>query len=173
MGIGVEDRELGGVCPVTGRSFGKVYRLLAAGALSGLLACSSLSPRLLFGGELEVTPRIDAVANQNSAVALSLLIVYDQKLLDQLLGLKARDWFAMRDQIKQEHPAGKGFDIWEWEWVPGQQVQPATLSFATGARAGVIFASYLSDGPHRVRIDPHQNIVIHLAEKDFSVELAQ
>ena len=45
-----------------------------------------------------------------------------------------------------------------------------TLSFASGARGGLVFADYFSDGAHRARVDPHQNLRIHLQADDVAVE---
>lgn len=137
--------------------------------LAVTLSCGTNS-RSLFGGDLVAEVKVDPGANQNSAVALELVIVYDKKLLEQFLAYPARTWFEKREQLRRDDPGQKQFVSWEWEWVPGQEVKPQEISFGTGARGGIVFANYFTPGDHRARIDPHSNLVIHLGEKGFSVE---
>jgi hypothetical protein len=65
-----------------------------------------------------------------------------------------------------------------WEIVPGQSLPAEGLpdlevSFGSGARGGIVFADYFSDGVHRARFEPHKDLVIHLQDKDFSLEQPQ
>lgn len=142
-------------------------RLLAAPLLSILAACSSS----FFGGEMKVQIQVDAHLNQDSPVPVELLVVYDDKLLEYLLGLDAQKWFSERDQVRRDHPGEKYFVSSYWELVPGQSPPEKKLSFDAGARGAVVFANYLSEGKHRVRLlDPHKRVLIHLQDSDFSVE---
>ena len=140
--------------------------------LLGLLSSCSVGAqtRALLGGKLRTQVHISEKANANSPVALDLVLVYNKKLLKELLRLSAREWFAKRNQYKRDYPNGEGFDVWEWEWVPGQLVSMQVLPLKAKARAGIIFADYLSPGDHRARLDPHQNITIALHETDFTVQ---
>jgi type VI secretion system protein len=107
-------------------------------------------------------------ANQNSPLAVDLLVVSNEQALADALKLTAHDWFEKRAEFQRDHP--KSYVSWSWEWVPGQDVPPQKLSFGVGARAGILFADYLSPGSHRVRFDPHQNVRLRLAATDFSLE---
>jgi type VI secretion system protein len=145
--------------------------LLCAPLLLALAACGS-SSLSLFGGDVVAQVVVDAGINQDSPVPVELVVVYDKKLLDQLLTLTARDWFTKKDQIKRDFPGDEAFVSIAWELVPGQVMPAQELSFGVGARAGIVYADYFSLGDHRARIDPHQNVVIHLRDSDFSVEQA-
>jgi type VI secretion system protein len=126
--------------------------------------------RALFGKKVHVQVHIAAEANHNFPVALDIVLVYDKKLLNELLQLPARAWFAKREQLKKDYPDGEAFESWEWEWVPGQRVNlPEPLPLRAKAKSGIVFANYLSPGEHRVRIDPHTSISIALLEEDFIV----
>lgn len=140
--------------------------------LLGLLSSCSMGvrTRAFLGGKLHTQVHISEKANANSPVALDLVLVYNKKLLKELLRLSAREWFAKRNQYKRDYPNGEGFDVWEWEWVPGQFVSVQVLPLKAKARAGIIFADYLSPGDHRARLDPHQSITIALHETDFTVQ---
>jgi type VI secretion system protein len=136
-----------------------------------LLSCGiRVRTRALFGENLDVKIEIADNANENSAVAVDLILVYDKNLLSQLLKLTSKDWFEKRAQIKRDHLKGEGLDLWSWEWVPGQPVQDQKLPLKAEAEGGLIFASYYSPGSHRHRFDPFKDIKIRLMEKEFYVE---
>ncbi|HKS24477.1 MAG TPA: hypothetical protein VJZ76_16880 [Thermoanaerobaculia bacterium] len=130
-----------------------------------LFACRSL-----FGGRLPFQVAIAPDANNNSAVAVDLVIVYDAKLADELLKVRAADWFDAKQkrQFLADH-VGK-VKVQGWEWVPDQRVEERSVSYEAGARKVIIFASYLSEGDHRAAVDPQQPFRIVLANADFSVE---
>lgn len=146
-----------------------VYLLLVLSLLELCTACGlGVRARALTGGKLQVEVRATETANQNNPIAMDLLLVYDQQLVQELLKMSAQEWFDKREQLQRDYPNSKGFDLWSWEWVPGQH-EVVTLPLIARARAGVIFLRYFSRGEHRMRIDPHTSIVVQLLEKDFSV----
>jgi type VI secretion system protein len=136
-----------------------------------LLLCGcSANPRSFFGGEIELEIYTDAQLNQDSPVAVELIVVRDEKLLEKLLELKAQQWFEQREQFQRDHPGTKSFSSWYWELVPGQPLLTQKLEFDSGARAVVVFANYFSEGQHRVRAEAHQNLVIRLGKDDVTLE---
>jgi type VI secretion system protein len=135
-----------------------------------LLSSCSANPRSFFGGEIEVEIHAENELNQDSPVAVEVIVVRDEKLLEKLLALSAQDWFNQREQIHRDHPGEKDFVSWYWELVPGQPLLTEKLEFDSGARAVVVFANYFAPGAHRVRADPHQNLVIRLQKDDVAVE---
>ncbi|MBV9497129.1 MAG: hypothetical protein JOZ54_23040 [Acidobacteria bacterium] len=125
----------------------------------------------MFGGQLPVQVRVAVDANDDSAVAVDLLVVYDNKLLDELLKTPASDWFAKKQQIVADHP--DGISVQSWEWVPGQPVEPVTIEYRSGARRIVLFADYNSDGQHRAAIAPQTPFRLTLDKDDLKVEAVQ
>jgi type VI secretion system protein len=122
----------------------------------------------MFGGELPIQVDVAPDANENSPVAVDLILVYDPKVLDELLKLSAGAWFAQREQFLADHGGALQSEL--REWVPGQPVPPFILSYHPGARRVVLFADYDTQGDHRATIDPQQPFRLVLGEKDFSVE---
>ena len=137
-----------------------------------VLGCGA-NRRSFFGGDVAVRVDADPEINQNSPVAVEMLVVYDKALLEALLAKTAREWFKDREQIIKDHPGDKSFISRSWEIVPGQSLPAEEMSFGTGARGGIVFADYFSDGAHRARFDPHLDLRIHLQDQDFSLEQLQ
>jgi hypothetical protein len=136
---------------------------MAGGAV---LSCST---RSMFGGSLPFHVSVEAAANANSAVAVDLVVVYDAKLIDQLLKLRAAEWFAQKEQFARDHP--KQLAVHAWEWVPGQSVGDKSLTYESGAKKIVLFANYLTEGDHRAALDPQQPFRLTLHAADFEVEV--
>ena len=147
-----------------------VVLILSGCGISKAPKAIMLRARSMTGSRVDVRVIVAPDANQNSPLAVDLLYVYDAKLLDQLLKLNASEWFAQRKQLKRDLLPGEGAEIWSWEWVPGQQIPIQQLPIKTSAEAGLVFANYLTPGNHRFRIDPFEDIVIQLGERDLTVE---
>jgi type VI secretion system protein len=153
-----------------------VFRDPGIGAflLAGLLLFSTIScglpkrARSMFGGQIPMRISVSPDANRNSPIAVELVIVYNGKLLDELLKMPAGDWFRKREQFLRDHP--DGVDSWRWEWIPGQEVAELELPYRVGAKGGVLFADYVTPGEHRMRIDPHQPVRLMLRTADFTLE---
>lgn len=136
----------------------------------GLPGQVAVRTRALAGGKLDVAVDVARQANQNSPVAVSLLLVYDAQLLEQLKAMPASQWFEKRAQIRENFPGNAGFESWDWEWVPGQIVCPRELPLRASAKAGIVFANYLTPGEHRAVFKPTKALKINLLEEVFNVE---
>ena len=148
-----------------------IVLILSLFLMGSALSCGiGLRTRALLGGKLTVSIDISEKANQNSPVALDVVVVYDEELLARLLEFSSKDWFEKREQIKRDYLQGEGLDYWGWEWVPGQKVTIQKLPLKPEAKGGFIFADYFSPGVHRVRIDPFGDVIVHLLEKRFTAE---
>jgi len=174
------------------RSYGKygfavlpVTWVILTGLLMLTLSACSSSPssqqpswlyrntRAIVGGGIDVRVEIDDNANQNSPIAVDLVVVYDEKLMDQLMGMTAGEWFEKRSQIRRDYLDGAGFDSWGWEWIPGQKVPVQKLPLKAAAIGGVVFAKFIVEGAHRSRINPFHDVTIYLRENDFAVNISR
>lgn len=124
--------------------------------------------RSAFGGELPIQISVAPHANENTPIAVDLLVVYNQKLLDELLKLPATDWFAKREQFQKDHP--DDLLVEKWEWIPGQEVPTQSVSYRPGAKKVVLFADYVTEGEHRATVDPQKPFRLVLGDRDFQVE---
>lgn len=149
-----------------------VPRLLLCCALLLLLAgCNAWrATKSLFGGNFPVEVTITRTVNQESPIAVQLVIVYDKAVLDQLVTLSARDFFEQREQLARDLE-GKADLSNHWEWVPWVPGEPGTLElnipYHLGANAAVFYADYFSPGHHRLLADIHKPICLRFEEGGF------
>ena len=126
--------------------------------------------RAMFGGRLQVHVEISDGANQDNPVAVDLVMAHDEKLVEALREMTAKQWFASREQIKLDYILGEGLDHWAWEWTPGQTVEPMELILKPQAKAAFVFVDFMAPGAHRFRLDPFKDIIIRIAGDEVTVE---
>jgi type VI secretion system protein len=131
----------------------------------GLGACSSSPPEIdTRSVDIQVSPK----ANNNSAVAVDIVYVFNPQLLTQLQGFGAKDWFRRRDEVRTLYPTEVALS--SYEVVPGQLVPIEKVSDRnTDAIGAFAFADYQADGAHRARLDRFENAVIRLDESDLVI----
>jgi len=138
-----------------------VFLLTSCGLFSSSPNTSRLKTKIL---ALDISPK----ANLNHPIALDLVVIYNQSLFKDLLGISAEEWFKKRQQYKLDYPSV--LQSWEWELVPGQVVPFFKLPSATRKAVGaLVFANYVPPGNHRARIDPYEGVVVRLEEAGFRV----
>ncbi|MGE4244022.1 hypothetical protein [Ramlibacter sp.] len=90
-------------------------------------------------------------ANQNSPVAIDVVFVREQTLVEQLATTPASRWFAARGDIVKSFP--EGISVLSYELVPRQSIRVPFESFKDQkAWAVLAFASYPPPGDHRERM---------------------
>lgn len=136
-----------------------------------LLASSCGLPnrvRSMFGGQLPIQVSIAPDANEDSPLAVELIVVYEEKLIDKLMEKTARDWFLGREQFLRDY--SEGVDSWKREWIPGQEVAPLEVAYGIGAKKVIIFADYLTPGEHRATRDPQRPFRLILGQSELELE---
>lgn len=131
--------------------------------------CSLFGGGLKFGGHGHLDVRVADELNDDSPVALDLVVVYDSSLEKELLALPATEWFAKRAQYRRDLPRN-AFEVWSWEWIPGQLVNTQRFHYRVGALSTLFFASYSTPGEHRERVGPERRITVRLEKSDFVVQ---
>lgn len=147
-----------------------VFRLTILGILMIATASCGLPNRMrsMFGGDLPIQVIISPGANEDSALAVDLIVAYDEKIIDELLKISARKWFEGRAQFLRDHP--EKIRHWTWEWTPGQEVEPLEVSYGIGAKQVVVFADYLVPGDHRATRDPQRPFRLVLEQSELRLE---
>lgn len=105
-------------------------------------------------------------ANDNTAVSMDLIMVYDKNLLDTLKKMTAQQYFSGIDQIRLDNP--EYLTIWRWEIVPGQ-VANYSLSPQKLAWGIILFGDYQAPGEHRASVGAFSAVSVLLKNKEFKL----
>lgn len=132
--------------------------------MGGLVACTVEELPELNIESVSIYAEPDA--NQNSAIAVDLVMVYNLELLKTIGKMSAAKYFASARQLLLDNPSL--LDIWHWELVPGQMVAGFVPDQEKGAAYGAyVFANYLTPGDHRVKVAPDGIVNILLLRDDL------
>jgi type VI secretion system protein len=141
-----------------------------------LCAVSILAGCGMFGGgpkavkagwdSLSLTAAPDA--NGNSALAVDVVLVRDQQVLDSLQAMPAKRWFEVRDGLLRTFPAG--LTVLSVEITPDQTIRFPRDRFKGKAWVALAFANYATPGEHRQSLPLAQDTcVLRLEAQDFAV----
>lgn len=128
----------------------------------------ALKTRSAFAGKVRMEVLVLPGINQNSPVAVELLMIRDRSLWERLREKPAAEWFEEREALARTFP--DSYRSWRWEWVPGQEVPPETLEVGRGVKWGLVYARYLVAGDHRAVIKPREPFRLVLDETSVQVE---
>lgn len=143
---------------------GRLIHFLNVFVALGLVSCTTDNLPELSIDTVSIYAEPDA--NQNSATAVDLVLVYNQELEKTLGQTSAAKYFSSSKQLLLDNPSL--LDIWHWELVPGQIVQNFTPPQEQGdAFAGYVFANYITPGDHRVKVAPDGIVKIILLKNDL------
>jgi type VI secretion system protein len=152
-------------------AFASIFALL--GALSGCGVSKNLARRAtrvahVSGGKLLLQVAVSQAANENSPVAVDVVSIREKGFLKTAQGLPASEWFAKKNSLRRQNP--KAMEIASWEWVPGQAIEAISIAIPVDAEAVIMFANYVSPGPHSAALPIGGKVSIALGEEDFTVD---
>lgn len=163
--------SIGGVEPATTNV---VFGYAAPAARAALLLASTTllasckTPNVLCfksSGLGEISVSSTALTNDGRPIAVDLAYVTDKDAWKTISKLKARDYFAMRDQLERDFP--KGYVHWSRELQAGQYVKVTDITAPCNLVGTAIFANYASDGDHRQVLRKGRSGTLELGPKDF------
>lgn len=107
-------------------------------------------------------------ANNDSATAVDIVLVYDEGLVKEFIGMPADKYFANAKQFRNDY--AQNVSVYHWEVVPGQLIPSQRLNITRSAPlAAFVYARYLSPGDHRIRIGDQEYLSIHLKKEGFEL----
>lgn len=108
-------------------------------------------------------------ANLNTPVAVDVVLVIEEAMLEKLTALPAPKWFQVRADMLRTFPGT--FSYKSWEVAPGQMLRLKGETFGSPSVVGVfVFADYLTPGEHRMRVEQLQDgIIVELGARGFTV----
>ncbi len=146
--------------------------LPGCGAVSGAIASTKsmvgLGPKPVTADWKTLAINVEEDANSNSAVALDIVFIRDQAMLEALLVMPATKWFSTRTELKRSFP--EAFTVLSYELPPAMAMKvERKLWKDETAWAVLVFANYLSPGEHRARLLlNNQGYVVQLGALSFS-----
>ena len=135
-----------------------------------IVSVANAMPDALGQSKVVIKVNVSPQANNNSPVALDLVLIKNKKLLKELMKISATEWFEKRNQYRLDYPKETGLSAGSWEWVPGQVVKIDPIPIKSKLTGGIIFAHYFTLGAHRALLDLRKTIVVNLGADDFTVE---
>ena len=107
-------------------------------------------------------------ANRDTPVALDIVAVGDETMVQVLMGLDANGWFSQKEKFQHQSE----FNVKTFEVVPGHTISGDVEYSWTDRRkykAVFVFAKMQSPGLHNVRIDTFSNPVIVIGNNSLRV----
>ena len=107
-------------------------------------------------------------ANRDTPIALDIVAVGDETMVQVLMGLDANGWFSQKEKFQHQSE----FNVKTFEVVPGQTISGDVEYSWTDRRkyeAVFVFAKMQSPGLHNVRIDTFSNPVIVIGNNSLRV----
>ena len=116
----------------------------------------------------EVTIGVGREANENSPIAVDIVLIFNEGLVKKVSELTSSDWFKSKNYVLKTFP--QDLVVKSWELAPGDSLQIPSSFFGNERVFSVIaFADYFSAGEHRVKIDHLKGgIVLEFNADDFS-----
>ncbi len=105
--------------------------------------------------------------NNQSPLAVDMVAVSNKALYKELKKTTAQDWFAQRKQHQLDYVVGHDFELFSWEWTPGQKVGRIEEKVRRKTRGVLVFANYAEEGAHRARLKPKRAYWLDFQEKGF------
>lgn len=134
-------------------------------ALIGLVLAGCSAPAVLTREmRIEVAPQ----ANDDSPVAVDLVVAYSDVALARLATIAPSDWFDQRESLLATFP--NQIKVVGWELVPGQHVPRQLLPFQTsGAVGALVLARYHGRAAQREAVGALPAVLVTLGRDSMSV----
>ena len=136
-----------------------------------LVTVANTVPEASGQSKLVMKVNVASDANDGNPVAFDLVLITDERLLEELGKISASEWFENRNQYRLDYPEETGLSAGSWEWVPGQVVALKPITVKREIVGGIIFANYFTPGEHRAVIDPRKSFTVTLGAEGFTVTL--
>lgn len=136
-------------------------------------------PQWLANGPTHKVKSIEFVGaenmNHNTAVAVDVVFIFEEKLVDELPEITARSWFTQRQAYMAAYPGLLA--VASYELVPRfrMTIEPEALRTVSGlptrkAKAVILFADYLVESKaYTLDINHFKNPVVTLGQTTISV----
>ena len=117
--------------------------------------------------QLTINVKIGQDSNDNSPLAMSVVLVYDKDLQKTVAAMDAKQWMQARKQFLKDHGEYRHEAL--FEFAPGMTVKPIVRTVREGAAKGFIFVSYKAVGVWRYEFDPDKQVRVNFGKETMTV----
>jgi len=103
-------------------------------------------------------------------IVVDFVFIFDESVLEALHKVPSSEWFAKREQYKLDWEISKKIQVLSFELVPGQQEQLKYFKPRTNPIELLIFASYLTQGDHRIALTDYSFVTLFINKDDIIVK---
>lgn len=135
--------------------------------LAPLAACQTLPvPCVRPSGLRAIDINSRPESNDGRPIAIDLVYVTAKPAAAAISKLRARDYFALHDQLLRDYP--RDVRTRRWEIQAGQQVAASKVTPPCGLHGTYLFASYQSAGDHRISVGKAKAGALTLGEQEIA-----
>jgi len=151
--------------PSAGRHQKRGLQAIVVGLVLAVLSGCFTAPKVLTRDiAIEVAPE----ANDNSPIAVDLVLVYSDVALSRVATMTPGEWFERRGDILATFP--QEVKVMRWEVVPGQRLRRMSLpDNASSAAGALLLARYNSRNAQREAVGALPSVVVDLGRAGMSV----
>jgi type VI secretion system protein len=134
--------------------------------LLALLVVAGCSTPTVFTRALRIT--VVPQANDDSPIAVDLVLAYSDPALVRVLATPAADWFEHRNEVLATYPAE--VKVLSFEVVPGQSMMQTVLpADADRAKGAVVLARYHKSSAQREIVSAIPAVLVQLGRETMTV----
>lgn len=139
--------------------------------LTFFTGCSRIGSTLFEEEDWEFIDELTLVAapnmNNKTALKVDVVIVKDERIVEQVSALTAHQYMKQRKQLKYDHP--QGIKIKSFEMIPGTSVILPLKYQKSEVVAGFIFADYHNQKTNRWKIFSSDCVKVELLDRTIKI----
>lgn len=121
----------------------------------------------------KLTADINVARNLNNPIIVDFVFVFEQPVVEELKKIPSLQWFSKKSQYKSDLELSGKIQVLTYEVVPGQKLSFKNFRPDSRALGLVVYASYLSQGEHRVVLSDYSKVSVNLQKDNFTVKMVE
>ncbi|WGL60337.1 hypothetical protein QEJ31_01805 [Pigmentibacter sp. JX0631] len=117
--------------------------------------------------KMHLEANIDLNANNNSAIPIDIIFIYEEKILDEFKKMPASTWFLKKDQYTNDYAVNNLIQVVSYEIVPGQHFAVSDFKPDKTPLITILYANYLNTNDNRIILSDYSNIRLKMKESSF------
>ena len=118
---------------------------------------------------LEVDIFLSRRLNGDRPLPVDLVVICDDRMLNEVMNIRAKDWFRNKFYFAQRYKPGRDFHVLSREWAPGQRVNTIRQEVQCRSDIILVFANYEGNSDYRAVIRDVRSFRLEFHEEDFGV----